>query len=107
MKKSEKSDLQAEMNLSANKFIVRNNIEAIYGEAVVTVIKRAFSAAFLIATHKAEEKQSDETKELKEVLKVLLENRPDTYSGTDINAQQRKMFAFQSAVNRAVELIRG
>ena len=33
-------------------------------------------------------------------LKALLENRPDTYSGTDVIKQQNKMFKFQNTVNK-------
>ena len=41
--------------------------------------------------------------EIKELLKTLIENCPDTYSGTDAALSQKRMFRFQDAVNK-VEL---
>ena len=41
-----------------------------------------------------------------ELIKELTENCPDTYSGTDIEKQQQKMFRFQNAVYKAEEFIR-
>lgn len=38
--------------------------------------------------------------EAKEIIKELVKNSPDTYSGTNIELQQKKMFAFQNAVNK-------
>ena len=46
-----------------------------------------------------------ENKELQEIIRELIKNRPDTYSGTDIELQQKKMFAFQNAVNKAEAFI--
>lgn len=40
-----------------------------------------------------------------ELIKALIENHPDTYSGTDIEKQQQKMFRFQNAVNKAEQFI--
>ena len=40
------------------------------------------------------------------IIKRLLVNRPDTYSGTDVMTNQTKMFAFNSAVNDAVEYLK-
>ena len=40
------------------------------------------------------------------IIKRLLINRPDTYSGTDVESNQRKMFAFNSAVNDAIEYMK-
>lgn len=37
----------------------------------------------------------------REIIKALIENAPNTYSGTDIELQQKKMFAFQNAVKEA------
>ena len=37
----------------------------------------------------------------KEIIRELIDNRPDTYSGTDVELQQKKMFAFQRAVMQA------
>ena len=37
----------------------------------------------------------------REILKALIENAPNTYSGTDIELQQKKMFAFYNAVEEA------
>ena len=39
------------------------------------------------------------------LIKLLIENCPDTYSGTDIEKQQQKMFRFQNAVNKAEQFI--
>ncbi len=44
--------------------------------------------------------------ELEEIIKKLIQNRPDTYSGTDIETQQKKMFAFMVAVNKAEEFLK-
>ena len=39
--------------------------------------------------------------EAKEIMQKLVANAPDTYSGTNIELQQKKMFSFQDAVNKA------
>ena len=43
--------------------------------------------------------------ESKEVIKALIENSPDTFSGTNIEKQQSKMFKFQNAVNQARQFL--
>ena len=43
--------------------------------------------------------------ESKEIIKALIENSPDTYSGTNIEKQQSKMFKFQNAVNQARQFL--
>ena len=40
------------------------------------------------------------------LIKLLIGNCPDTYSGTDVEKQQQKMFRFRSAVYKAEEFIR-
>ena len=45
-------------------------------------------------------------KESVALIKLLIENRPDTYSGTNIERQQQKMFRFQNAVNKAEQFIK-
>ena len=40
------------------------------------------------------------------IIKRLLINRPDIYSGTDVMTNQTKMFAFASAVNDAIEYLK-
>lgn len=45
-------------------------------------------------------------KESVALIKLLIENCPDTYSGTDIERQQQKMFLFQGAVYKAEEFIK-
>lgn len=39
------------------------------------------------------------------IIKRLLVNRPDTYSGTDVMTNQTKMFAFDNAVKDAIEYL--
>ena len=54
-----------------------------------------------------EKKDSDDKIKLaKDIIKKLVSNAPDTYSGTDIELQQSKMFAFQNAVNEAEDFLR-
>jgi predicted house-cleaning NTP pyrophosphatase (Maf/HAM1 superfamily) len=50
-------------------------------------------------------KKVRQLKEVRELLKALLENRPDTYSGTDVIKQQNKMFKFQNTVNKVEEFL--
>ena len=38
--------------------------------------------------------------EIKELLKTLIKNCPDTYSGTDAVLSQKKMFRFQDTINK-------
>ena len=45
-------------------------------------------------------------KQSESIIKRLLINRPDTYSGTDVMTNQTKMFAFASAVNDAIEYLK-
>jgi hypothetical protein len=54
-----------------------------------------------------EKKDSDDKMKLaKDIIKKLVSNAPNTYSGTDIELQQSKMFAFHNAVNEAEDFIR-
>jgi len=41
----------------------------------------------------------------KEIMQKLITNAPDTYSGTNIELQQKRMFSFQDAVNRAQQFL--
>lgn len=42
----------------------------------------------------------------KEIIKLLLVNKPDTYSGTDVMSNQKKMFNFSNAVDEAMEYLK-
>lgn len=54
-----------------------------------------------------EKRESDDKLKLtKDIIKRLLNNAPDTYSGTNIELQQSKMFAFQNAVNEAEDFLK-
>lgn len=54
-----------------------------------------------------EKRESDDKLKLaKDIIKKLISNAPDTYSGTDIELQQSKMFAFHNAINEAEEFIK-
>ena len=54
-----------------------------------------------------EKKDSDDKIKLaKDIIKKLVSNAPDTYSGTDIELQQSKLFAFQNAVYAAQDFLR-
>ena len=44
---------------------------------------------------------NEDVYELKQLLKTIIDNAPNTYSGTNIELQQKKMFAFQNAINKA------
>ena len=44
--------------------------------------------------------------EAREIIRQLIANAPNTYSGTDIELQQKKMFSFQDAVNKAEQFIK-
>ena len=46
-----------------------------------------------------------ELEQLKEVLKDMITNSPDTYSGTDAEFAQKRMFKYQAAMMRATELL--
>lgn len=48
---------------------------------------------------------SDNLDKAKELLQKLITNAPDTYSGTNIKLQQKKMFSFQDARNKAERFI--
>jgi len=50
-------------------------------------------------------KDKEQLLKAKELLKQLLTNAPDTYSGTNVELQQKKMFSFQDAVNKAEQFI--
>lgn len=41
-----------------------------------------------------------------EIIQQLIINAPNTYSGTNIELQQRKMFSFQNAVSRAEQFLK-
>jgi len=54
-----------------------------------------------------EKKDSDDKIKLaKDIIKKLISNAPDTYSGTDIELQQSKMFAFHNAINEAEDFLK-
>lgn len=48
---------------------------------------------------------SDNLTNAKEIMQKLIANAPDTYSGTNIELQQKKMFSFQDAVNKAEQFL--
>ena len=39
-------------------------------------------------------------------IKRLINNAPDTYSGTDVELNQSRMFAFQNAVNEGTDFLK-
>lgn len=47
----------------------------------------------------------DKIKLAKDIIKRLINNAPDTYSGTDVDLQQSKLFAFQNAVNEGMDFL--
>lgn len=50
--------------------------------------------------------QTIQLSKAKEIIKKLIANAPDTYSGTNIELQQKKMFSFQDAVNKAEQFLK-
>lgn len=59
-----------------------------------------------IYTNKTNEEISDkQLTEAKEIMQKLIANAPNTYSGTNIELQQKKMFSFQDAVNKAEQFL--
>ena len=44
--------------------------------------------------------------QVESIIKRLVENKPDTYSGTDAMINQKKMFAFSRAVDDAIEYLK-
>lgn len=48
---------------------------------------------------------NDQLNKVKEIMQKLIDNAPNTYSGTSIELQQKKMFSFQDAVNKAEQLL--
>lgn len=48
----------------------------------------------------------DKIKVAKDIIKRLINNTPDTYSGTDVELNQSKMFAFQNAVNEGMDFLK-
>lgn len=48
---------------------------------------------------------NDQLNKAKEIMQKLIDNAPDTYSGTNIELQQKKMFSFQDAVNKAEQFL--
>lgn len=48
----------------------------------------------------------DKIKLAKDIIKRLIQNAPDTYSGTDAMLQQSKMFAFQAASVDAYDFLK-
>lgn len=50
--------------------------------------------------------QTIQLSKAKEIMQKLIANAPDTYSGTNIELQQKKMFTFQDAVNKAEQFLK-
>lgn len=50
--------------------------------------------------------QTIQLSKAKEIMQKLIANAPDTYSGTNIELQQKKMFSFQDAVNKAEQFLK-
>lgn len=48
----------------------------------------------------------DKIKLAKDIIKRLINNAPDTYSSTDVELNQSKMFAFQNAVNEGTDFLK-
>lgn len=51
-------------------------------------------------------KQNLQLNEAKEIIQNLIADKPDTYSGTNIELLQKKMFSFQKAVNEAEQFLK-
>lgn len=51
-------------------------------------------------------KRDEQLTKAKALMKKLIANAPNTYSGTNIELQQKKMFSFQDAVNKAEQFIK-
>jgi len=49
---------------------------------------------------------SDNLAKAKEIMQKLITNAPNTYSGTNIELRQKKMFSFQDAVNKAEQFLK-
>lgn len=64
--------------------------------------KTCFNDGFAEGYKECDKKLDD----AKSIIESLLKNRPDTYSGTNIELQQKKMFAFQNAVEQAYALLK-
>ena len=55
-----------------------------------------------------EKRESDDgIKTAKDIIERLVTNAPDTYSGTNVELQQSKMFAFSNALNEACDFLKG
>ena len=55
-----------------------------------------------------EKRESDDRiKTAKDIIERLVTYAPDTYSGTNVELQQSKMFAFSNALNEACDFLKG
>lgn len=59
-----------------------------------------------IINNNAKEWLYEENEKLKDIIRQLIANAPNTYSGTNIELQQKKMFSFQNAVNKAKQFLK-
>jgi hypothetical protein len=80
------------------KEIERNNLECII--VVNYEVSRAFKDGAEFGYNKANER-------VKDIIVRLIANQPDTYSGTDIEFNQKKMFKFSKAVSDAQDYLKG
>ena len=86
---------------------VKKEIVSVYtaGAKKATKICNEYYQNELYDLYKDYEKRLDglkgELADAKDIIRELVKNSPDTYSGTNIELQQKKMFAFQNVVNKA------
>ena len=81
------------------------DIEVIVKPIFTKMFKANFSACeYGIECYK-KGMESSQLAKAKEIMQKLITNAPNTYSGTNIELQQKKMFSFQDAVNKAEKFL--
>ena len=74
------------------------------GEVVISRVCRT-AAEYIKELENNLQDCQERTNQLTDLIRLLIKNRPDTYSGSDIEGNQRKMFAFNSAVQSALKFL--
>lgn len=85
----------------AEEYQIRKHHQRLYGHK--PVVMKELNTTFKDGAEFGYNKGKSEAKE---IIKQLIDNAPNTYSGTDIELQQKKMFSFQNAVNKAEQFLK-
>lgn len=75
-------------------------------EGIVNLLRqKAYRDGYINGAEESTKELREKLTDAKEIIRQLIANAPNTYSGTNIELRQKKMFSFQDAVNKAGQFV--